>query len=125
MTPAALAVDALAVYRLTRLVTADSIAEPARSHLIHAAYSVARGPAEADELDQSLTEHQFATWTDHALTDPDVPRLAELITCRWCAGWWIALAVTVARRRWPNRWAPVAEALAVAGAAALAGSLER
>lgn len=125
MTPATLAVDALAVYRLTRLVTADSIAEPARSHLIHAAYSVAWGPAAADVLAESITGDPFASWTDHALTDPDVPRLAELLTCRWCAGWWIAVAVTVARRRWPHRWAPVAEALAVAGAAALAGSLER
>lgn len=39
-------------------------------------------------------------------------RLADLASCPFCASWWIALAVGVARARWPRAWGWVARALA-------------
>lgn len=90
-------VDALAVYRLTRLVAADGITEPIRDVI--------------------------SEWTESGPQTLVKEKVAELIECRWCVGMWVALGlVYVVRRRswWPN----MADALAFSALAALIAGLE-
>lgn len=110
-----LIVDAVAVYRLARLVTADDLTEDLRDALVLAAYRW-RGL----DLPNGYTDQ---TPAERAMQDPAAPKLATLITCRWCAGMWLALGVVfVARRfRW---WPAMADALACSAAAALLARLE-
>lgn len=56
---------ALATARITRLVTLDSIADPARHAILTRAYS--HSDARGDFVD-------------------------ELLSCPWCAGFWVSLA---------------------------------
>lgn len=101
-----LALDALAVHRLTRLVTADTITRPLRALLIGMAYEatdnferVADMNLAGLSIDRTWdTPRSDREWEDRALADDDAPRLAELVTCRWCASMWIAGAVYVVRR---------------------------
>ena len=88
MTPLDLATDALATYRITRLVTTDAITAPARKALNH------RGVG--------------GNW------------LADLVSCPWCTGVWVAFGVVAARRVAPRDWVPIAQALALSAAAGLA-----
>jgi hypothetical protein len=104
--------DALATYRLTRLATADVISEPARMALLRKT-GAEPPPGEEDPTAQEVVE---------SLKDP--PRLATLITCRWCAGMWIAVGVTAARRLAPTAWEPVSRGLALSAGAALLSRLE-
>lgn len=114
----ALLLDALAAHRLTRLVTADVITAPVRDRIIEWAYD--RDGA----TEEVLADADAYGWTDAAINDDDPPKLATLVTCRWCAGVWIAVGVVLARRVIPRQWAPVSDMLAVAAAAALIAGLE-
>lgn len=115
MTPAELATDAVAGYRITRLLTADTITARPRAAVIRWSYG-----DRADDL-EATSPHD--SWDERAMNDPDAPALATLATCRWCAGVWVAGAVVAARRLAPRWWQPVAEVAVVAAAAALlAGS---
>lgn len=105
-------VDALATYRLTRLATADVISEPIRMALLRRT-GAEPPPGEEDPTAQEIVE---------SLADP--PRLATLITCRWCAGMWIAAGVTGARLVAPKAWEPVARGLALSAGAVLLARLE-
>lgn len=78
-----LLVDALAAYRLTRLVVEDEITD------------------------------QFREAIQRRLAGRDYDRLIYLLSCYWCSGFWISLAVLWARRATPRRWDPAARALAV------------
>lgn len=109
-----LAVDAFAAYRLTRLVTADIISEPFRRSVVGRA--LGWGP---EELAAASPTAQEAV---DALDDP--PKSARLITCRWCAGMWIAGGVVAARRFAPGAWDPLGRALAVSSIAVLVSRLE-
>lgn len=111
-----LLIDALAAHRLTRLVAADTITEPVRARIIEAAYLQA-GTVELHRPEPP------ETWDDVVHADPAPPKLAELITCRWCAGMWVSLGVVfIARRfRW---WPALADALALSSAAALLAAVE-
>jgi hypothetical protein len=111
--PTELAVDVLAAHRLTRLVTADVITEPAREALLRWSYRRKGDTGQAPATG----------WTDYAEVDPDAPRLARLVTCRWCAGFYVAAAV-VAARRWLPGWHYVARVLATSSAAALLAAPE-
>lgn len=122
--PARLVVDALAVYRLTRLVTEDVLLDPFREAVIRWAYT--SDPEREHDLPDRPTIIDRAgpdAWQDLAHTDHDPPRLATLVQCRWCAGVWVALGVVfVARRfRW---WPAMADALACSAVAGLAARLE-
>lgn len=112
MDPVELIVDLLAAYRLTRLATADIISEPVRQSLVgRFVRSAGAAPPEPDRTAQELVD---------GMDDP--PKLARLITCRWCAGIWIAGGVVLARSVAPRAWEPVAKGLAFsAGAALIAG----
>ena len=104
--------DGLATYRLTRLATADIISEPVRMALLR------RTGAEPPPGDEDPTAQEVV----ESLKDP--PRLATLITCRWCAGMWIAAGVTAARRLAPTAWEPVSRGLALSAGAVLLSRLE-
>lgn len=112
--PLELLVDGLATYRLTRFATADVLSEPFRQAVLRRV-GVDPPPPEADERPsaQELVE-----------ADADPPRLATLVTCRWCAGVWIAAGVVVARTAAPRAWAPVARGLALSAGAVLLSRLE-
>ena len=122
-------VDALAAYRLTRLVTADSITAPLRGRVIEIAYEMDPRPT-ADRVAglaaaaQSFDEGDCSAFDWLVDNDPCPPRLAKLITCRWCASVWIGFGVAIARRVTPRAWRPIAEALALSAIAGLGARLE-
>lgn len=107
-----LLVDGLATYRLTRLATADVISEPIRMALLR------RTGAEPPPGHEDPTAQEIVESLDHP------PRLATLITCRWCAGVWIAAGVTAVRLVAPKAWEPVARGLALSAGAVLLARLE-
>lgn len=114
--------DALAVYRLTRLVTADTITQTMRDMVIADEYD-RRGDTLAAIERVGGVEYP-GDWQAAVEADPDPPKVATLVTCRWCAGMWVALAVTVLRLVAPRQWAPLRDALAFSAAAALLARLE-
>lgn len=114
MTATDVAVDMLATHRLVRLVTADVITQPLRDRLVGWAYR-----RHGDEGSEPATG-----WADYAEADPDAPKLATLLTCRWCAGVYVAAGVVVARRLAPGPWGYAARALAASSAAALLAAVE-
>lgn len=87
-------IDAIATYRLARLVSADTITEPIRSRIM---FKKNGDPRE---------------WW------------AELLGCRWCVGVWVGFAVMAARFLVPEVWRWPAYALAVATSAPLLARLE-
>lgn len=110
-------VDALATYRLTRLVTKDQLTARLREAVIRAVYT--RNGAVTTAGDDFTDYLNPDVWVDHVENDPDAPSLAYLITCPWCAGFWLAAGVVLARRWFPRLWGPVAEALALSAVAGL------
>ena len=110
--PLTLLVDVLAAYRLTRFVTADVLSEPARRAVVRR--SNPEGAADDPDLSAQEVVEQ--------LKEP--PRLATLVTCRWCAGVWVAAGVTVARVAMPRAWTPIAHGLALSAGAALLARYE-
>jgi hypothetical protein len=104
--------DVLATYRLTRLATADVISEPARMAVLRRT-GAEPPPGAEDPTAQEIVE---------SLDDP--PRLATLVTCRWCAGMWIAAGVTAARVVAPRAWTPIANGLALSASAVLLSRVE-
>lgn len=105
--------DCIAVTRLTRLIVADDISEPIRELWLEAAYRGKVAPRGAGPVD---------TWTEQYHRDPDPPKLATVIMCRWCASVWIAFGVIVVRRT--RAWGWLADALVMSEAAALSERLE-
>lgn len=75
-------VDALAVYRITHLITGDVILEDIRNPIV----------------EWSIDNHHR--------------KLRTFVTCPWCVSPYAAVAVMVARRRFPALWGPIATALA-------------
>jgi hypothetical protein len=116
-----LLLDALSVYRLTRLVTRDTITRPARVRIIRWAYEHAAGwIGEPQPFHQTESE-----WDEMPRDDDHAPLLAELVTCSFCAGLWISFGVRLCRRYRGGVWKPVAEALALSTvAAALARAID-
>lgn len=108
-----LALDGLAVYRLTRLVTRDKIGEPLRHAVIRSAYRRAGYLNEAVDPEVAVE------------VDPDPPKLAYLVTCPWCLGLWATAAAGLVR--WvagPDAWRALRRPLAVAAVAGLVQTLE-
>lgn len=116
--------DALATYRLTRLVTADVVLDGPRDQLVRWAYRRAGRANEVWEAEAELGPVTPGQWAGLAMADDNPPKLATLVTCRWCAGMWIALGVVAARRLCPRAWAPLARALTYSAGAALLARLE-
>lgn len=138
MKPLEAAVDALAVHRLARLVTADTITQPARAEIILHAYLAGASlkyprwrrprtglsPRDRPMYDE-LVRMSDAQLDDLPEVDDDAPMLAGFIRCRWCVGLWISGFVVVARRYCPRVWDPCARALALSSVGALLAGLER
>lgn len=115
----ALVVDMVACYRLTRLVTKDSLLVNVRDWIIKRSY-------EPQTRNLSLTEPtEPGDWANYAEGDPSAPKLATLITCRWCTGIYVAVGVVAARSLVPRYWDPMARMLTVASAGALIAGLEK
>jgi len=118
-------VDALAAYRLTRLVTHDTLTEPLRDAVIERAYRGRVTTAPTPRTPGALnSDGQPWTWTDTVVHDPDPPKLATLVTCAFCASVYAGFGVVAARKLAPKVWSPVALALATAAAAHLIFGLE-
>lgn len=122
------AVDALAAFRLTRLATADSITQDAREAVLSWAmrnnddppsFHDATWPPDLD------ADRPMQHWVEaHREHHEPIPKLADLVTCRWCASVWVSLGVVAARRLAPRLWGPLARALAMSALAALLARLE-
>ena len=87
-----LVIDALASYRVTRLLAGDGIIERQRDAFV-------------DRLRRG--GHR---------------KLVELSECPWCIGFWVACGVVAARRTVPRAWSPVAEAFAFSAVSGLLAS---
>lgn len=114
-----LLVDALATYRLTRLATADTIFHGPRDGIVRWAYQ-----REGRGRIMAPCPNVPGAWAEVAMADDDPPKLATLVTCRWCMGVWVAAGVVLARQLYPRRWGPVADTMALAAAGALLANLE-
>lgn len=100
VTALALVLDALAVYRLTRLITEDTFPPVRRfREAVIRRYTavVAQGPGTVED----------PGWQ------------AELIQCPWCASVWLAAGVTAARWVLPSAWSFVAWLLALSAVASI------
>lgn len=117
--PLAVLLDALAAYRLTRLVTADVITARPRHAVIRWAYR--------RRLDRELLDGDLEGMVEADMAEgPDVaPKLAVLVVCRWCTAVWVAGGVVAARCLTGQVWGTVAAVLAVAAAATLLAGLEQ
>ncbi len=81
-----LVLDALAVYRLTRLVCADTITAPLREWLV--------GTRPAVERQLSGSRIMIAAR----------PRVAAFITCPWCVSPWLSAPVIACQALAPSVW---------------------
>jgi len=99
-----LLVQVLAVYRLTRFVTRDSLTAGLRewAMALHHAAATAREDGQG-RWPLMLTLH----------------RGSELLLCSWCLSVWVAAACAVVAHFVPDLWAVVALVLAVAAGAGL------
>lgn len=115
-----LALDALACFRITRLVTADVLTQAARGRFIAAAYEAA-GRRE-DNAPPEDYPASTSWWDEVVQRDGDPPKLATLATCPWCASMYVAVAVVLARRVAPRAWGPLAKVLALSAASGIIAS---
>lgn len=114
-----LAVDALAVSRVTRFVTRDTLGEFVRAPVIRLAYGWANGIQGLTDEDLHRSKRE---WDGVVDSDDDPPKLATFVRCPWCVGMWVAAGVAIARTR-PRWWAPAARALALSQVAGLIADL--
>lgn len=62
----------------------------------------------------------FGALRDRLINRKPDGRVAELLTCPWCFGWWVSAGVVLTASVLPRRvWQPVAVALAASSIAAL------
>lgn len=85
-----LLVDALATYRLVKLVRDDRITEPARD---------------------AVVEH---------MGPPERSKVSYLLDCPWCLSFYFGAGLTLGRRRWPELTSMVARTFALSAATGLA-----
>lgn len=121
-------VEGLAAYRVTRLVTRDTITKRLREHVLsyiyagkpdvrqhivvgHAGHPAEWVPGEKIEFDSLVDRVEWER--------DDAPKLAVLLLCPWCVGVWVGFGVMVLRRVMPRVWSPIAEGLALGALAAL------
>jgi hypothetical protein len=92
-------VDALAVYRLTRLATRDTITEQLRETI----------------------EQEIGTLTEARIIKPQTQeKLVYLMGCDWCMSIWVATTALLLKRYVPDIWRKISY---VAAASAVAGTL--
>lgn len=117
------AVDVLAVHRLARLVTRDTLTVRPRRAIIRWAYAV---PLEA--MDPATGVRPSVSEADveaDEIEDPaGVPRFAVLVTCPACASVWLGALAVAGHGLIPALWFPVAAALALSSASTLLTRIE-
>lgn len=118
-TPEQLVTDALAAFRLTRLVTSDTITEAPRQTVVMWAFR--HLPIRPTVEPGSTVVEALEDWEGHG--EP-VPKLATLVTCRWCASVHVAIIAVCLRRFAPKLWDPLSKALALSAVSALVARLE-
>lgn len=111
------AVWALAAHRATRLVTADVITKPVRDRIVKGSY-VRAGVYRWDE------PGPVEGWSEHAEDDEDAPKLAVLVTCRWCASVWLVSGLMLAAYVFPRPARVLRFLLAGSSAAVLLARIE-
>lgn len=134
-----LIVDALAVFRLTRLITEDVFPPVARVRnaiwrryppvgqmLPHDEWAIADGGQHAFRWSvvaglSVRTEVAVMPHPSGAMVTEPHP-IGELIGCPWCVSPYVAIAVLAARRYAPNLWGPVAKVLAASAVAGVVAS---
>lgn len=89
---------ALATHRATRLITRDTLFDGPRDHLIRAAYDTAGRGHLIHATTSGIDEP--GGWAKFAANDPHPPKLAELLTCSWCASVWAGMILSLL---WPHR----------------------
>jgi hypothetical protein len=92
-------IDALAVYRLTRLVTRDTI---------------------TDDLRETVQGEIQTAATAGIITQKTSDRFAYLIECDWCMSIWVAAVAYSLKKYVPHVWGTISHILA---ASAVAGAL--
>lgn len=115
MTALELALDALAVARITRFVTRDKLGGVIRAPIIAMAYS-AHGDGLTDDEAINMT---VADWDRVVDSDNDPPTWAAFIICPWCVSVWASVGVLAARAICPGFWTVAARGLAFSQIAAL------
>lgn len=103
--PVLLILDALAVYRLARLVTTDTLLQPLRDRI--------RAP-------WRIEHHGNATVANGRRQSGLRWWLAELVQCPWCMSVWFAAGVTILQATVPAVWLYASVWLALS---AVAGAL--
>lgn len=125
MTLLELAVLVLAVARVARLVTADTITEPLRQRILE------RWPGPLTQFtgdavtDQETTRHGKPLMRVGDAYYAESPSfVGGVVECHWCAGVWIAAALVASFVLWPDVvWWPLV-ALAVAHTAGIVGQID-
>lgn len=135
-----LAVDGLAVYRLTRLVTADGITAAPRGRFLRWATETVATPTE--ECGRGFCRHTVTDHDEHGCTGahdgpcpcPEWvgvrlrmrhPKLAELIECPWCVGWYCSILAVCWSTLSPRTWRPVSRVFALSAMAGLLSGYDR
>lgn len=107
----------LAVFRLARLVIFDTIAEPFRD------FFLTRWPGQDVEYDpdDKVRGGTFLLEGKLYAQEPTVvgDRIAKLLSCVWCAGFWLSLIVVAAYAIAPVQTFWAALVLAVSGLAGI------
>lgn len=129
VTPLALLIVALAAYRITRIITTDSISEPARERIYRWAW------VEPDEvLAYAVAQERWAGESLPFQTDaddppPPLPRrgglrtwLNQLVQCAWCMGVWVSAGTYAVWRWWT--WEPVHVLIVMLAVAGVQGWLQ-
>jgi hypothetical protein len=113
-----LLLDALALHRATRLITADTITRPLRERVYRWAY------LRRTDWEPELVDGDLDAMVDADMAAHDAPRPAELIRCRWCASIYLAALIVTARTLASTWWEPLAVLLALSTIAVLLAGLE-
>lgn len=107
------AVYALAVARITRLIVADKVLERPRRAVILSAWLRAYPWVRAEEPDDPTQQRKnlAMVMANHA---DNPPMLAYLVVCPWCVSIWVGAVMAPLALAWGTRWWMLAPALALA-----------
>lgn len=123
------AIDVLAVHRITRLITTDLITIRPRWAIIRWAYlrsDVIGGDADAVASTVGNSAQLDSMVDADMVEDPDhVPKLAVLVRCLWCASFWVAIAAVAGHALAPAVWFPIAAVFALSSLSTLIAGLEQ
>ncbi|MEH7115496.1 DUF1360 domain-containing protein [Neobacillus niacini] len=100
---------ALACFRLTRLIVFDKITEFLRNPFF-------------DEIEEENEDGTFEIYYEPKNT-PVRKFIGELLSCYWCTGVWISVAVVAGYLILPTIFVPIILVFAVAGLAAIIESI--